>query len=66
MHTALLAESFASDGLHQVQISLEEILPSWLLGIYVLPERRSDPHVRKFINLIKEGASRLDLQARLL
>ncbi|MGF9692544.1 LysR family transcriptional regulator [Rhizobium sp. 0TCS1.26] len=62
MHTALLAESFASDGLGQVQILEGEMLPSWLLGIYVLPERRSDPHVRKFINLIQDGASRLDLQ----
>lgn len=63
IHTAMLAKSFASDGLGHVGILPGEMLPSWLLGIYVLPERRSDPHVRKFIDLIIEGASRLDLQA---
>jgi DNA-binding transcriptional LysR family regulator len=63
IHSDLLAASFASHGLSQIEIDSEEMLPSWLLGIYVLPERRADPHVRKFIELIRKGASALDLQA---
>jgi DNA-binding transcriptional LysR family regulator len=62
MHTALLADSFALDGLRHVEVLPDEMLPSWMLGIYVLPERKLDPHVRKFIDLIQLGASKLDLQ----
>lgn len=62
IHSELLASSFVKRGFMQVEIDGGEILPSWLLGIYVLPERRADPHIRKFIELIRQGASKLDLQ----
>lgn len=62
IHSLLLANYFAERGFKQVVIDNGEILPSWLLGIYILPERRADPHVRKFIELIRQGASKLDLQ----
>ena len=63
IHSDMLAESFVSHGLAQVEILEAEMLPSWLLGIYVLPERRSDTHVRKFIDLIRKGAEKLNLPA---
>lgn len=39
-----------------------EALPAWLLGVYSPPERRSDPHVRRFVELICEGVKRLNLE----
>ncbi|TNM63976.1 LysR family transcriptional regulator [Aliirhizobium smilacinae] len=65
IHSDLLADSFTEHGLIQVVIDSGEMQRSWLLGIYVLPERRADPHVRKFIELIRLGASKLDLQTPL-
>ena len=61
IHSGLLADFFLSQGVEQVKIRPEELPPSWLLGIYVLQERRSDPHVVKIIKVIREKAKTLDL-----
>jgi len=61
IHSNLLADFFRSQGLEQVETQPDELLPNWLLGIYVLPERRSDPHVVKIIRLIRERAGELNL-----
>ena len=61
IHSNLLAEFFASQGLEQVATGPDELLPSWLLGIYVLRERRTDPHVVNIIRMIRESAKTLDL-----
>lgn len=61
IHSDLMAPYFLSHGLEQVEMTPGEMVPSWLLGIYVLPERKADPHVRKFIDLIRQAASKLDL-----
>ncbi|WP_176085531.1 LysR family transcriptional regulator [Martelella sp. HB161492] len=53
IHSALLADAFIAEGLGQVRMLEGEMVPQWLLGIYVLPERRSDPNVAKFIELIR-------------
>lgn len=61
IHSNLLADFFRSQGIEQVTTRPEEILPSWLLGIYVLQERRNDPLVVNIIRLIRERAATLDL-----
>jgi DNA-binding transcriptional LysR family regulator len=61
IHSNLLADFFRSQGLEQIATQPDELVPSWLLGIYVLQDRRSDPHVMKIIKLIRERAATLDL-----
>lgn len=61
IHSNLLADFFASQGLEQITTKPDELLPSWLLGIYVLQERRTDPHVVNIIRMIRESAKTLDL-----
>ncbi len=61
IHSYLLAAFFRSQGIEQVTTRSDELLPSWLLGIHVLQERRADPLVVKIIRLIRERAATLDL-----
>jgi LysR family transcriptional regulator, regulator of abg operon len=61
IHSNLLADFFRSQGIEQVATRPDELLPSWLLGIYVLKDRRNDPLVMKIIRLIRESAATLDL-----
>lgn len=61
IHSKLLADFFVESGMKQITIQPDELLPSWMLGIYVLRERRHDPHVTKIIKLIHKRAATLDL-----
>lgn len=61
IHSNLLADFFQMQGIEQIETLPDELLPSWLLGIYVLPERKSDLHVVKIIKLIREKATTLNL-----
>jgi len=61
IHSNLLADFFDTQGLEQIVTGPGELLPSWLLGIYVLRERRTDPHVVNIIKMIRESAKTLDL-----
>lgn len=62
IHSDILSGFFSDCGLRQVQVRGGEMVPRWLLGIYVLPEKRSDPTVQKFVDLIVDGARTLSLQ----
>lgn len=62
IHSEILSSFFADWGLRQVGTNAGEMVPRWLLGIYVLPEKRSDPTVQKFVDLIVDGAKKLNLQ----
>ena len=61
IHSDTLTSFFVDRGLRQIQTSAGEVVPRWLLGIYVLPEKRPDPTVRKFVERIVEGARKLGL-----
>ena len=61
IHSNLLADFFRSQGIEQIETCPGELVPSWLLGIYVLKERRSDPLLVNLISLIRKSAATLDL-----
>lgn len=62
IHSALLAPWFAAQGVQRVDLLPGELPPTWLLGLYVLRERRADPEVERFVALILERAADLDLK----
>jgi LysR family transcriptional regulator, regulator of abg operon len=57
IHTDLLSGFFAEQGIEQVETLPDELVPRWLLGIYVLPERRDDPHMVRLIERIRDSAA---------
>lgn len=61
IHTELLTEFFQTQGIERIEILPDELLQRWLLGIYVLPERRDDPHVVRLIEMIRESDATRDL-----
>lgn len=61
IHTNLLSCFFEVRGARQVDLLPNVAPPSWLLGIYVLTERRNDPNLVQVVRLIREKAQMLDL-----
>ncbi|WP_170295222.1 LysR family transcriptional regulator [Paracoccus aestuariivivens] len=61
IHSTVLRDYFAGQGLHQIEIRPSADDRKAVMGIYVLPERRTNPKVQSFIKTITERAIALKL-----
>lgn len=61
IHNDMLAASFAERAIRQVTLLPGEEPRLWPMGIYILKERRFDPRLKHFIELISERAAGLSM-----
>ncbi|CAN7619672.1 LysR family transcriptional regulator [Pararhizobium sp. LjRoot255] len=62
-HTDLMAPIFRAKGFQMVDVLAGEVPPKQAVGIYILPERRSDQRIAELIELIQDK-SRLVISPR--